>query len=206
MAPAASEFLRKPRQIDMIRGLLEYPPGVEQTRRRGRRRRQSRGDQVFDGVKSSCPIVRGIRMAREEARKSTIDILQLKSTIRKEVHRRPQNHLCADWSETNHHKVPISESFTDLMAMLRSHNPCVPVLGGALRVRWVNDSMRSTEVQHDRDFTSWEVPFLQRVGQEALTGEVTKDVIAVARFGRPLGSPPAAEVRSVSGDFDTHCQ
>jgi hypothetical protein len=26
MSPAASEFLRKPRQIDMIWRLLEYPP------------------------------------------------------------------------------------------------------------------------------------------------------------------------------------
>ena len=53
---------------------------------------------------------------------------------------------------------------------------------------------------------------MQRPGQEALTREVTKDVIAEARFGRPLCSPPATEIRSVTGDFDTartdcsHCQ
>jgi hypothetical protein len=92
-------------------------------------------------------------MAREEPRKSTIDILKCKSTIRKQVHRRPQKHLCADWSEANHHKVPSSEGLMDLMAMLQRDDPCVSVLGCALRVRWVDDSMRSSEVQHDRDFT-----------------------------------------------------
>src|SRR5262252_1810402 len=126
---------------------------MEQTRRRGRRGRQSRSDYVFDDVKPSCPVVCGLRMAREEPRKSTIDILQRKSTIRKQVHRRPQKRLCADWSEANHHKVPGSEGLTDLMAMLQSDDPCVSVLGYALRVRWVDDSVRGGEVQHDRDFT-----------------------------------------------------
>jgi hypothetical protein len=90
--------------------------------------------------------------AREEPRKSTIDILQCKSTIRKQVHRRSQKHLSADWSEANHHKVPNPEGLTDLMAMLQSDDPCVSVLGCALRVRRVDDSMRSSEVQKDRDF------------------------------------------------------
>jgi len=44
---------------------------------------------------------------------------------------------------------------------------------------------------------------MQRPGQEALTREVTKDVIVEARFGMPLCSPPATEIRSVAGDFDT---
>jgi hypothetical protein len=44
---------------------------------------------------------------------------------------------------------------------------------------------------------------MQRSGQEALTREVTEDVIAEARFGRPLCSPPATEIRSVTGDVDT---
>jgi len=92
-------------------------------------------------------------MAREEPRESTIDILQSKSTIREQVHWRPQKHLGADWSAANHHKVPSSESLTDMMAMLQSDDPCVSVLGCALRVRWVDDSMRSSEVQHDRHFT-----------------------------------------------------
>ena len=87
--------------------------------------------------------------------------------------------------------------------MLQGDDPCVPVLGGALRVRWVDDSMRSSEVQHDGDFTQWEVSLMQGPGQEALTGEVTKEVIAEARFGGPLCSPPATEIRSVTGDFDT---
>jgi hypothetical protein len=43
---------------------------------------------------------------------------------------------------------------------------------------------------------------MQRPGQEALAREVTKDVIAKARLGRPLCSPPATEIRSVAGDFD----
>ncbi len=34
-----------------------------------------------------------LRMAREEPRKSSIDILRCKSTIRKQVHRHPQKHL-----------------------------------------------------------------------------------------------------------------
>jgi hypothetical protein len=42
---------------------------------------------------------------------------------------------------------------------------------------------------------------MQRPGQEALTREVTKDVIAEARFGRPLCSPPATEIRSVAGEL-----
>src|SRR5215471_3594069 len=153
MAPAASEFLRKPCQIDIIWRLPEYPPRTEQTHRRGRRGRQSCSDHVFDDVKPSCPVVCGLRMALEEPRKSTIEILQCKCTIRKQVHWRPQKHLCADWSEANHHKVPSSEGLTDLMAMLQSDDPCVSELGCALRVRWVDDSMRGGEVQHDRDFT-----------------------------------------------------
>ena len=44
---------------------------------------------------------------------------------------------------------------------------------------------------------------MQQPGQEALTREVTKDVITEARFGRPLCSPPATEIRLVTGDFDT---
>src|SRR5579864_9732604 len=114
---------------------------MEQTRRRGRRGRQSCCDYVFDDVKPRFPVVCGFRMAREEPRESTVDLLQGKSTIRKQVHRRPQKHLCADWSEANHHKVPSSEGLTDLMAMLQSDDPCVSELGGALRVRWVDDSM-----------------------------------------------------------------
>jgi len=43
---------------------------------------------------------------------------------------------------------------------------------------------------------------MQRPGQKALTREVTKDVIAEARFGRPLCSPPSTEIRSVTGDLD----
>ncbi len=43
---------------------------------------------------------------------------------------------------------------------------------------------------------------MQRPGQEALTREVTKDVIAEERFGRPLCRPPATEIRSVTGDVD----
>ncbi len=43
---------------------------------------------------------------------------------------------------------------------------------------------------------------MQRRRQEALTREVTHDIIAQARFGRPVCSPPATEIRSVSGDFD----
>ncbi|MGB6882622.1 MAG: hypothetical protein WA621_07435 [Candidatus Acidiferrum sp.] len=89
------------------------------------------------------------------------------------------------------------------MAMLQRDDPCVFVLGYALRIRWVDDSMRSGEVQHDRDFTQWEVPLLQQPGQEALTREVTMDVIAESRFGRTLCSPPATEIRSMGADFDT---
>src|SRR5215472_7854137 len=129
---------------------------MEQTRRRLVRGGQSCGDQVFDHVKPRCPVVCGLRMAREELRKSTIDILQCKSTVRKQVHGNPQKHLRADRSEANHHKVPSSEGLTDLMAMLQSHDPCLSVLSGALsvlRVRCIDDSMRSPEVQHDRDFT-----------------------------------------------------
>jgi len=63
--------------------------------------------------------------------------------------------------------------------------------------------MRCSEVQHDRDFKRWEVPLMQWFGQQALTCEVTKDVITEARFGRPLCNPPAAEVRSMAADFDT---
>ena len=92
-------------------------------------------------------------MPHEESREPTIYILQRKSTIREQVHGRPQEHLCADWSEADHHKIPSSEDLTDLMAMLQSDDPCGCLLGGAIRVRWFDDSMRSSEVQHDRDFT-----------------------------------------------------
>ena len=44
---------------------------------------------------------------------------------------------------------------------------------------------------------------MQRPGQEAFTGEVTKNIITEARFGRAMGSPPATEIRLVTGDFDT---
>jgi hypothetical protein len=88
------------------------------------------------------------------------------------------------------------------MAMLRSDDPRVSVLGCSLRVR-VDDSMRRSEVQHDRDFKRWQVPLMQWPGQEALTREVTKDVITEARVGRALCSPPATEIRSMIGDFDT---
>jgi hypothetical protein len=142
-------------------------------------------------------------MPCEEPRKSTIEIVQWKSTIRKQVHRRAQKHLCADWSEASHHKIPSSEGLMDMMAMLQSDDPCVSVLGCSLRVRWVDDSMRRSEVQHNRDFKRWEVPLMQWPGQEALTREVTKDVITEARFGRPLCSPPATEIRSMAADFDT---
>src|SRR5215472_12892289 len=111
---------------------------MKQTRRRGRRGRQSCSDYVFDDVKPNCPVVCG-RMAREEPRKSTIEILQCDSTIGKQVHRRPEKHLRADWSETNHHKVPSSEGLSDLMAMLQRDDPCLSVLGCALRLRWVDD-------------------------------------------------------------------
>jgi hypothetical protein len=90
-------------------------------------------------------------MGREEPRKSTIDLLQCDGTIRKQVHRRLQEHLCTDWSEPNYHKVPSSECLAELMVMLQSDDPCASVLGCALRVRWVDDSMRSSEVQDDRD-------------------------------------------------------
>jgi hypothetical protein len=203
MSPAASQFLRKPCQIDVIRGLLEYPPCMEQTHRRDTRGRQSCSDYAFYDVKPGGPVVCGLRMAREQPRKSAIDILQRKRTIRKQVHRRPQKHLCADWSEANHHKVPSSEGLADLMAMLQSYDPCVSVLGCALPLRWVDASMRSSEVQHDRDFTWWQVPLMQWPRQEALTREVTKDVVAEARLGRPLCSQPATEIRSVAADFDT---
>src|SRR5215470_3537315 len=126
---------------------------MEQSRRRGRRGRQSSSDYVFHDVKSSCPVACGFSSAREEPRKSTIDILQCKNTIREQVHRRPKNHMCADWSDANHHKVPSSEGLTDLMAVLQSDDPCVSVLGCAHVVRRVDDSMRSSEVQHDHDFT-----------------------------------------------------
>src|ERR1700677_1190774 len=153
VAPAASEVLRKPCQIDMIRKLLEYPPRMEQTRRRCRRGRQSCSDYVFDDVEPVCPVVCGLCMAREQTRKSTINSLQRKDTIRKQVHWRPQKRQCADRSEANHHKVSGAECLTNLMAMLQSDDPRVSVLGRALGVRGVDDSMRRGEVQDDRDFT-----------------------------------------------------
>ena len=124
---------------------------MEQTRRRGRRGRQSCSNDVFDDVKASRPVVSGLRMVREEPRNSTIDILECKSAIRKQVHRRPQKEVSADWSQADHHKVPSSDGLTDLMAMLQSDNPRLCVLGCAVRVRGIDDSMRSSEVQHDRD-------------------------------------------------------
>jgi len=45
---------------------------MEQTRRRGRGGRQLRSDSVFDDVKPSCPVVCGLRMAREEPRKAAV--------------------------------------------------------------------------------------------------------------------------------------
>jgi hypothetical protein len=74
-------------------------------------------------------------MAQEEPRKSTVDIFQWKGTIRKQVHRRPQKHVGADWSEANHHIVAGSERLADLMAMLQCYDPCVSMLGGAVGVR-----------------------------------------------------------------------
>jgi len=142
-------------------------------------------------------------MPYEQPRESTIEVLHWKSTIRKHVHRHAQKHLCADWSEANHHKIPDSEGLTDMMAMLQSDDPRVPVLGCSLRVRWVDDSMWRSEVQHDRDFKPWKVPLMQCPGQEALTREVTKDVIAEARCGRPLCSPPAAQIRSMAAGLNT---
>src|SRR5579862_7237490 len=153
MPPAASEFLREPCQIDMIRRLLEHPPCMQQPRGRGRRGRQSLSDYVFDRVKPRRPVVRTPSMADEQPRKSTVDILQCNSTIRKQAHRRAQKHLCADWSEANHHKVPSSKGLADLMTMLQRGNPCALVLGHAPRIRWVDESMRRGEVQHNRDFT-----------------------------------------------------
>jgi hypothetical protein len=88
------------------------------------------------------------------------------------------------------------------MPVLQSHNPCVSVLGCKLTVGWVENSMRSTEVQHNRDLTGWEVSLMQGLRQKALTREITQDVIAEPRFGTPLASPPAAEIRSVIGHFD----
>ncbi len=44
---------------------------------------------------------------------------------------------------------------------------------------------------------------MQWPGQEALTCEVTNDVIAEARCSRTLCSPPATQIRSMGGDFDT---
>jgi hypothetical protein len=41
----------------------------------------------------------------------------------------------------------------DLMVRLQGHDPGFAVLGCALRVRWVDDSMGSGEVHHDGDFT-----------------------------------------------------
>jgi len=202
VAPAASELLRKPCQIDMIWTFPEYPPCVEQTRRRGRRSRQSFSDYVFYDVKLTGPVVCGLSLRCEEPRKSTIDILQRKNAIRKQVHRRAQKHLCADWSEPNHHKISRSEARTDMMAMLQRDDPRFSVLGCSLRVRWVDDSMGSSEVQHDRDFKCWEMPLVQWPGQEALSREVTMDVITEARRGRPLCSPPATEIRSVAADLD----
>ena len=88
------------------------------------------------------------------------------------------------------------------MAMLESDDPRASVLGAACRVRWVDDPMRCSEVQNNRDFKRGQVPFVQRPGQEALAREVTVYVIAKARIGRPLRSPPATEIRFVAGDFD----
>ena len=74
MPPAASEFHRKTRQIDMIRRILEYPPRVEQAGWRRRRGRQSCSEYVLDDVKAGCPIMCDLRTVREEARKSTVDV------------------------------------------------------------------------------------------------------------------------------------
>ena len=176
---------------------------MEQTGWRRWRGRQSFSDDVFYDVKPSGPVMCGLRMPCEEPRKSNIDILQRENTIRKQVHRHSQKHLCADWSEANHHKVPSSEGLADLMTMLQRDDPCVSVLASTLRVRWIDDSMRRGEVQDERDFKRWEVPLMQWPGQEALTREVTKDVITEARSGRPPCSPPATEITSMGADFDT---
>src|SRR5215469_11015032 len=118
MAPAAPEFRGKPRQIEMIRGLPEYPPEMEQARWRSKRGCQPFRDDVFYDVKPSCPAGRSLRMSREGTRKSSIDLLQCESTVRQQVHRRSQKHLCADWSQPNNHKVPGSECLANLMPVL----------------------------------------------------------------------------------------
>src|SRR5689334_20498978 len=123
----------------MIWRLLEYPPCMEQTCRRGRRGRQSFSNDVFYDVKPGGPVVCGLCMPCEEPRKPAVDILQCETTIRKQVHRHAQKYLCPNWSEANHHKVPSSEGLADMMAMLQRDDPCVSVLGCALRVRWVDD-------------------------------------------------------------------
>ena len=89
------------------------------------------------------------------------------------------------------------------MAVLQSDDPCAFVLGRSLRVRWVDDSMGRGEVQHDRDFKRWEMPLMQWRRQEAITRQITKNVIAESRLGRTLRSPPAAQIRSMAADFDT---
>lgn len=60
--------------------------------------------------------------------------------------------LRADGSEADHHKVPGSQGLTDMVAMLQSHDPCVPVLACEARLRGLDDAMRSSKIQHDRDF------------------------------------------------------
>src|SRR5579872_1819398 len=176
---------------------------MEQTDRRRRRGSQSFSKYVFDDVNASAPVMCGLRMPCEEPRKSTIEIFQCKNTIRKQVHRNAQKHLCADRSEANHQKLPCSKGFMDTVAMLQGDDPRVSVLGCSPRVQGVDNSMRRSEVQHDRDFEPWEMPLLQWPGQEAITREVTQDVITERRVRRPLCRPPAAEIRSMAADVDT---
>jgi hypothetical protein len=52
------------------------------------RRFQSFGDYLFYDVKPSGPVVGCLRMGRQEPGKWTIDFLQCKDTIGKQVHRR----------------------------------------------------------------------------------------------------------------------
>jgi hypothetical protein len=87
--------------------------------------------------------------------------------------------------------------------MLQSDDPGACVLGCARRVGRIDDSVRSGEVQQDRDLAWREVPLAQWPGQEAPAREVTQDVLTKARFRRPLRRLPATEIRLVSAPFDS---
>ena len=89
-----------------------------------------------------------------------------------------------------------------MMAMLQGDDPGVSVFDFSCRVRRVEEAMRRSEVQHDRDFKSWEVTLMQWCRQQALTRKITNDVITQARFGRPPCSPPAAEIGAMAADFE----